>query len=302
MQDNKPHNIKEYKQLQRHINENALTEEDILFYGANLDVNGQSTLESSWESVLEKITKRKEIKKPHRIQMRRALLVAASIALLIASTTIWVFVSKETLISSPGQHLSIVLPDNSEVMLNASSSIEYNKLLWNLQRKVHLDGEAYFKVTKGSNFKVQSKRATTQVLGTRFNVYARNTSYIVKCFSGLVQVESNNEDTKLLEAAEYIELKPSGSLSPIMQFDAHKEDWKQGVFRYKQQELQLVFDELARQFQVELNIKGNITGRQYTGLFKAGDLDLALQMVCTPMQLDYQISNNQVSIQKLTNN
>ena len=45
------------------------------------------------------------------------------------------------------------LPDHSEVVLNADSEITYKKSNWDTNRKLELQGEAYFKVAKGKTLK-----------------------------------------------------------------------------------------------------------------------------------------------------
>ena len=46
----------------------------------------------------------------------------------------------------------ITLPDQSVVELNAFSKIDYKKKKWIENRRLTLDGEAYFKVAKGKTF------------------------------------------------------------------------------------------------------------------------------------------------------
>lgn len=72
--------------------------------------------------------------------------------------------------TGPEQQSSVFLPDGSQVILNANSSVRYNEQDFLKDRKVYLCGEAYFNVTKqpGTNFRVVSQQATIQVLGTRF--------------------------------------------------------------------------------------------------------------------------------------
>ena len=63
--------------------------------------------------------------------------------------------------SDYGTQLSVVLPDGSEAILNANSKIEFNTTDWkNENRTLELDGEAYFKVKKGSLFTVKTSKGT----------------------------------------------------------------------------------------------------------------------------------------------
>ena len=60
-------------------------------------------------------------------------------------------------IGNKSQKQEISLPDNSQVSLNALSSVTYNESSWDENRELTLNGEAFFKVEKGSTFEVKTK-------------------------------------------------------------------------------------------------------------------------------------------------
>ena len=93
--------------------------------------------------------------------------------------------------------LHIELPDQSTINLNAASQISYNDNHWNKARRIALNGEAYFDVTKGATFKVETTLGTVTVYGTQFNVKQRNKLFEVVCYEGLVGVLFNGEETLL---------------------------------------------------------------------------------------------------------
>lgn len=71
-----------------------------------------------------------------------------------------------------GKDTKIVLADGSEVWLNAGSSLSYPTRFSGSCRRVHLKGEAYFKVSHDARhpFVVEASGWQTKVLGTQFNV------------------------------------------------------------------------------------------------------------------------------------
>lgn len=87
----------------------------------------------------------------------------------------------------------ITLPDSSTIELSPKSSITYN-LNGSDRRVVHLQGEAFFSVTRHTErpFFVFSNGLTTQVLGTRFKVsaYPSGEEVKVEVSSGIVRVYS----------------------------------------------------------------------------------------------------------------
>ena len=70
--------------------------------------------------------------------------------------------------------LAVMLPDSSEVWLNAASQIRYHKSFLN-NREIFLEkGEAFFKVKKaqGAPFRVYFRESRIEVTGTEFNIKA----------------------------------------------------------------------------------------------------------------------------------
>lgn len=95
-------------------------------------------------------------------------------------------------VTLPGQHMLIILPDSSRVYLNAGSRLKYPEKYAEASREVYLEGEAFFKVTKNKHlpFIVHTKRLSTRVLGTSFDVrnYAADADMSVSVKTGRVSV------------------------------------------------------------------------------------------------------------------
>lgn len=78
-------------------------------------------------------------------------------------------------IQSPaGMRSHVVLPDGTDLWLNAESKIKYSIPFTRENRQVELSGEAFLKVVKNKNasFIVNAGAASVKVLGTQFNVKA----------------------------------------------------------------------------------------------------------------------------------
>ena len=107
------------------------------------------------------------------------------IPLLVASALLFYRQQKETtappsqfamqeITSPPGVRSQVVLPDGSNVWLNAESTIKFKVPFDKSTRHVSLCGEAYFEVKKNPDapFVVQSGKVKVKVLGTKFNYKA----------------------------------------------------------------------------------------------------------------------------------
>lgn len=105
-----------------------------------------------------------------------------------------------------GQRMSVTLSDGTQVQLNGNSRIEYPVIFSRKQRNVKLSGEAFFEVTHDEKhpFIVETFASKVEVLGTRFNVYADETSehFSTALVDGKVKVTTNDE------TAEQVVLAP----------------------------------------------------------------------------------------------
>ena len=91
---------------------------------------------------------------------------------------------------------TVLLPDSSKVVLSPHSKITYaNNFKEN--RKIEIEGEAYFKVKKDKKhpFQVFCNETTTTVLGTSFTVAGQDKDgAIVRLYEGSVQMNVKNQD------------------------------------------------------------------------------------------------------------
>ena len=93
-----------------------------------------------------------------------------------------------------GEKARLVLPDGSVVLLNAGSRISYTSGFDRRDRRLELDGEAYFEVrkNKGKPFVVSTPYLDVRVTGTKFNVnaYDDEPSVVASLVEGSVNVTS----------------------------------------------------------------------------------------------------------------
>ncbi len=96
-----------------------------------------------------------------------------------------------------GARSKITLPDGTQVWLNAGSKLRYASDFNIAGRKVTLEGEAFFEVTKNREnpFYVMADEAMVKVLGTRFNLkaYPEDNTIETTVSSGIVEVFNRNQ-------------------------------------------------------------------------------------------------------------
>jgi ferric-dicitrate binding protein FerR (iron transport regulator) len=125
------------------------------------------------------------------------LRVAAMLTIVVGSYFYYVYFLPTTVETKKAEKTKILLPDSSEVILNAVSRIAYNEKRWRKYRKMKLEGEAFFRIRKGSKFTVETSAGTINVLGTQFNVKQRDEYFEVICYEGLVEVNTDIEINQL---------------------------------------------------------------------------------------------------------
>lgn len=105
--------------------------------------------------------------------------------------------SYQELSSPAGMRSKVVLPDGSQVWLNAESRIRYSIPFVRETRRVELVGEAFLDVAenKGSPLELKSDQITVRVLGTQFNVKAfpddEQVEVVLK--KGRIELENDNK-------------------------------------------------------------------------------------------------------------
>lgn len=156
-----------------------------------------------------------EVRKPSDKQNFRWVGVAAVVALALFASLWWVLWNDSQIEfqTNFGETLEILLPDGSQVILNANSSLSYQKGLGNANiREVWVTGEAFFKVRHLLDhrpFKVYpSSGIEVEVLGTEFNVYQRKNKTKILLTEGNVTLsfaDSPNQSKILMNPGDLVE-------------------------------------------------------------------------------------------------
>lgn len=188
------------------------------------------------------------------------------------------------------EQLAVVLPDNSEVKLNANSHLNYKTLNWKSNRALELEGEAFFDVEKGESFKVLTNEGIVEVLGTEFNVISRDTYFEVQCMEGKVRVTSNSLKKAII-------LLPGEAVRVINKnleewnFSLNEPNWLVGESTFYNTPISQVLIALENQFQITFDTSNIDLDKRFTGAFTHTDLSLALRTVSAPMNLFYTVNN-----------
>lgn len=254
-----------------------------------IDIQFQVSQDEVWENIV-KLTDQPRVQaKRYSITLIHKFVLAATIFLLLGITGFLKFYTK-TIYTQAGQQLTYVLPDGSVIEMNNQSAVRYHPYWYGYSRVIELDGEAFFKVTKGRGFKVKSQNKETSVLGTSFNVYSRNDGYHVTCFTGKVSVGSaGNNKRILLNPNEQATVNEDGSLLLVQQPDIRAvKSWRENMFVFTGESIVTVLREIERHYNIKIVFMASPDLR-YTGNFsKSLSKTQVLDLVCTSLGLTFE--------------
>lgn len=191
-----------------------------------------------------------------------------------------------------GEQKHLILPDSSEVWLNAGSTILYPETFAKDKRLVMLDGEAYFSVKKdtASPFIVEASQLSVKVLGTRFNVkaYPNDEKITTTLTSGKVEVSVQSQPPHILKPNEQLTYDKKSSDIHISMIDTNC--WIVGKLVFTNASAGEIFRTLERHYNTTIDNTATIpTSKRYTVKFlKDESLDEILNILKDIIGFDYQ--------------
>ncbi|MFT5736978.1 MAG: ferric-dicitrate binding protein FerR (iron transport regulator) [Maribacter sp.] len=220
------------------------------------------------------------------------LKVAAVVAVVLGGAYFYLNSLNESVTTQYAETKEIMLPDSSEIVLNAESQVSYDEKDWDNKRKIFLQGEAFFKVAKGNTFTVTTDQGTVTVLGTQFNVENRDGFFEVTCFEGVVSVLYDGAENKLTAGNAIIVV--NGKLSKASAVKNSQPSWMQNESSFTSIPLSYVLAEFQRQHNITVDSKGVDTNLLFTGSFSNTDTNLALKSISVPLQIKFTLEGNNV--------
>ena len=221
-----------------------------------LNVSGrwQAEVDSGTEAALQEFKSRLEVPKKEGKVISLSLLSRIAAMLIVGLGIGYYFLNQPAMVTyqtSLGERLEITLPDQSTVFLDAESILTYDERSWSDKRSLQLTGKAYFEVEEGEDFSVISDSGTVTVLGTTFTVIDRSANYSVECYTGKVAVTAEKDEV-ILEPGNRVELINQELSETSFEIDANR-NWISGILHFSQEELSLIFKELERQYNIQVD-------------------------------------------------
>ncbi len=204
-----------------------------------------------------------------------------------------------------GGQYQVILPDGTKVWLNAASSLKYPASFASLkERRVELNGEAYFEVAKDKNhpFIVKTDKQEVEVLGTHFNIntYADEPAVKTTLLEGSVKVSQlTTHNSQFLKPGQQAVLTDNGiSVSEVNTEEVIA--WKNGYFRFDDEKLGSIMRKIARWYDVDVTwqdgtLKNELFGAVTTRFANVSSL---LKMMEQTGDVEFNIEDGKIIVSK----
>ncbi|MGQ1785442.1 MULTISPECIES: FecR family protein [unclassified Saccharicrinis] len=157
-----------------------------------------------------------------------------------------------------GGEYKLTLPDGTQVWLNSVSQLSYPVQFSGNQRKVILQGEAYFQVAHNAKMPfivATNKGMEVEVLGTSFNMmtYDDEANMETTLVEGSVQVNLSNNKSVPIKPGQQASFNKSSMEVDVKEVDTHLYTaWVDGRFIFEKEDLESVLRKLSRWYDVDV--------------------------------------------------
>lgn len=196
-----------------------------------------------------------------------------------------------------GEQSMITLSDSSEVRLNHTSELIVSAGPDRKDRAVTLRGEAFFRVRKnGSPFTVSTAAGMVEVLGTEFNVRAREEGFEVGVLSGTVRVRvvRGGKDSAVVLTAGQLVTCERGSfpIAPEQILFPDYPGWMHGKLLFTRASLRSVCRDIESRFDVVVTLNNSqLENTTVTGSVDARSAEKAVATIASLTGTSYRHEN-----------
>ena len=275
-----------------------------------LRVTPQVDTEKAWQQVCQKL-QGETVSLTHRLWMRFQKIAAILLLPLIMTFSVLYYYTvrateeNDRLVevrTNPGMTTRFTLPDGTQVHLNSESVLRYPVNFAKAERRVELEGEAYFEVEKDPKhpFVVKTPHETqVEVLGTTFNLEAYESEPELQATLLTGKIRFAYAQGAVMHA---LELKPGHKL--IYEVEASKPRvlatnglaeaaWKDGKIIFDATPLPEALRMLEKRFHVRLNLLNpRLRNEAFTGTFTTQRLEHILEVFQISSGIHWRYVNN----------
>lgn len=198
----------------------------------------------------------------------------------------------------------LVLADGTKVWMNAESRLRYPVYFSGKERRVYLEGEAYFEVSKNQEipFVVDMGKASIQVLGTAFNAraYKDEANISATLAEGSIRLDAGKETMTLYPEEQGLFELSTGNLSRRKVDIQLYTGWKDGRFIFQEEPLEKMMNTLARWYDIQVFfVNSAVRDITFSGNLKRYEsFDKIIELLEMTEMAHFKVSGNSILISK----
>ncbi|WP_163715676.1 FecR family protein [Mangrovibacterium lignilyticum] len=205
-----------------------------------------------------------------------------------------------------GGEYALTLPDGTHVWMNSESSIRYPIKFGENERRVEIQGQAFFEVAHNEEkpFLVWSGNQQIQVLGTQFDLkaYQNDETITTTLVRGSVRIRLKNdpEVQETLAPNEQCTFnKTDNSLNKRVVETLPFVSWRNGRLVFENEELGEIMKTLGRWYDFDVVFASEKTKHiRFTGTLKRYDkIDKVLNKIAKTNEIRINVNENRISIE-----
>lgn len=213
--------------------------------------------------------------------------VAAVLLLLIIPSLIYLFFfmsPRQEMILAGNSMVESALPDGSEVSLNKGAALYFTKNFRGKERRVRLEGEAYFDVVRNENkaFVISAGEMQIRVLGTSFyvNTKAENNTMEVVLLNGSIELGYGANSMRLEPGDKAIVMKDFNEIVKQENKDPNILSWKTRVLTFNNTPLEEVISVLEKVYGKEFRVLNpELLSCRITATFEGQSFESVLMVI-----------------------
>ena len=234
--------------------------------------------------------------------------IAASVVVIaVLGYVIWfnAFQSDNITVLADHSGQLITLPDNSIVTLNKDATITYPRAFADDNRKVIMEGEAFFEVTRNEKkpFIVNLGLSSVEVLGTSFNINAENNNDRIEVVVNTGKVRfattTGDESVILTKGEKGTLMKNMNMISKVDNNDINFMAWKTRKIVFNDVDLDVVIQTVNKLYDSNITFSTDVGKNcKVTVSYGNQSIDAILSVLELTLDLEYKKTGNVIEVVK----
>ncbi|RYY30981.1 MAG: DUF4974 domain-containing protein [Chitinophagaceae bacterium] len=214
---------------------------------------------------------------------------------IVAGTTV---VNSRTSQTARSEKRFLLLPDGTQVWLNAASILEFPEKFSGGERKVSLTGEAFFDVKHADSvpFIITTGKVSTLVVGTAFNIkaYPDQEKITVSVKRGKVNVRYSDNKVAVLERGQQVSIETTTTRAKQKAIkDEETAAWQKGYLLFDDETVGDILAYLEKVYDVSVQFQDSEQKNLHisTSFKREEGIEKALLVICRLTDTEMKIEN-----------